>query len=101
MAYADQYDLSQDPTFIKRMYVAMVTAAINVAGETKSPMGDVKYSKRQALATAVLRDPDAHLRMFSLAVVQNAAITGASNDGDIQFTANSVWDDLAGVTALD
>lgn len=101
MAYVDQYDLAQDTAFRKKIHVAMATAGIAVAGEDKSSMGDVKYSKRQTLAHEVLRTPSQFIDMFALAVIQNAAITGSSTDNDIQFTVNSVWDDLAGVTALD
>lgn len=175
MAYIDQHDLSNDAFFRKKMFVAMATAAVAVAGEAKSSMSDVKYSKRQALAQQVLVNPNAYISQFALAVVQNAAvalgatvnISGSTNaypivvttaaahglstgdtvriadhlintsangtwtatnltsttfsipvagngigvgtgriaelptDSDIQFTANSIWDDMAGVTALD
>lgn len=101
MAYADQYDLAQDTIFRKRIHIAMATAAINVAGEPQAEMSDAAYSKRQALATQALRTPGAFVEVFALAVAQNPAITGASLDSDIQFTVNSVWNDMAGVTGLD
>lgn len=101
MAYVDQYDLSQDPAFRKKIYVAMATAAINVAGEAQQSLSDSAYSKRQTLAHQVLRAPNDYVEQFSLAVTQNAAITGSSLDSDIQFTVNAVWSDMAGVTGLD
>lgn len=74
MGYIDQHDLSQDAAFRKKIYIAMATAAINVAGESKGVMSDAKYSKRQTLATQVLRTPDSYVAVFAYAVVQNVAI---------------------------
>jgi hypothetical protein len=175
LGYIDQYDLAQDLSFRKKISVAMATAGVAVAGESQGVMSPVKYSKRQALAKAVLNSPTVWLEQFALAVVQNAAVTtlapvnissstnaypivvttaaahglstgdtvrieahlvntaangtwtatnltsttfsipvagvgiGAAtgrttelpSDSDIQFTVNSVWDDMAGVTGLD
>ena len=55
-------------------------------------------NKRAWLAATVLRDPIAWIDKFTLAVASNAAIVTGSTDGDIQFTVNSIWDDMAGVT---
>ena len=74
MGYIDQHDLSQDAAFRKKVYVAMVTAAVAVAGEAKAGMSDPKYSKRQFLATQVLSAPDSHVGRFAFGVVQNGAI---------------------------
>lgn len=103
MAYTDQASLADDPTFRSTVRVALATAAIQVMGEDKASYSDAQYGKRQALAYEVLRAASSgvYLEMFVWAVVQNAAITGASTDQDIQFTVNSVWDDLAGVRIND
>lgn len=100
MAYTDQAALANDVTFRDRVRVAIVTAAIAVMGETQTGT-DQQYGKRQALAYAMLTNSGGYLERFAWGVVANAAITGASNDGDIQFTVDSLIDDMAGVTQQD
>ncbi len=101
MAYADQAALAIDPAFQLRLKVAMATAAVQVAGEDKAQMSDAVYAKRQALAGDVLRQPAKWVESFAWAVTSNAAITSSSGDSDIQFTVNSMWSDIAGVTGTD
>jgi hypothetical protein len=98
MTYADQAALAIDTAFRARVRMAVVTAAKDVMGETQ-PGSDAEYGKRQALAAHVLTDGgSADLERFAWAVTSNAAVTSSSLDSDIQFTVNSLWDDLAGVT---
>ncbi|GII89629.1 hypothetical protein Ssi03_76190 [Sphaerisporangium siamense] len=101
MAYIDQANLAADATFQLRLKVAMATAATQIAGEAKAQMSDAVYAKRQALAADVLRQPAKWVESFAWAVTSNAAITAASLDSDIQFTVNSMWSDIAGVTGTD
>lgn len=74
MGYIDQFDLANDVAFRKKVSVAMAVAGVAVAGEAKSAYGDVKYSKRQALARQVLTTPSAYLEQFTLGIVQNVAV---------------------------
>lgn len=106
MVFADQVALAQDQDFRDRVRMAAVTAAVNVAGEAQSGLPVAAYQKRQVLANRVLTsagygERGEVLDMFAWAVAQNAAITVASSDSDIQFTVNSVWSDCAGVHVLD
>lgn len=101
MTFIDQATLATDATFQLRLKVAMMTAAVQVAGEAKNAMSDAAYIKRQTLATDVLRQPAKWVESFAWAVASNNAVTGASQDSDIQFTVNSMWSDVAGVTGLD
>jgi hypothetical protein len=102
MAYVDQATLADDVTFRARIRVAIMTAAVQVQGEAKSGFSDAQYGKRQALATAILATGGSdYIDRFSWAVATNVAVTAASTDSDIQFTVNSMWDDLAGVTEND
>jgi hypothetical protein len=100
VAYVDQAALADDETFRGRVRVAMVTAAINVMGEAKET-DDQIYGKRQALAYQVLTNSGSYVDQFSWSVAANVAITASSIDSDIQFTVNSLWDDLSGVRAND
>lgn len=101
MAFEDQAALAVDETFRLRVRVAVVTAAKDVMGEAKGSLTDTVFAKRQSFAYTVISNSAGYLDRFVWGVVSNAAITGASSDGDIQFTVNSLWDDLAGVTATD
>lgn len=96
MSLLDQAQLAQYEGFRDRVLLAAVQAAVNVASE--APSGDSrKDSLRATLATNVLNDPEGYRDRFAWGVAQNVAVTFTSNDGDIQFTVNSLWDGIAGV----
>jgi hypothetical protein len=101
VSYATQAALATDEAFRLRVRVSIVTAAKDVMGEAKGVMTDTVFNKRQELAHQVINNSAGYLDRFSWAVISNAAITGASTDSDIQFTVNSLWGDLAGVSITD
>lgn len=103
MSYTDQAALAADAQFRDRARVALATAAVQVMGEAQASYTDTQYGKRQALAYQVLQAAAGGmwLEAFVWATVSNAAITGVSADGDIQFQVNAVWDDIAGVRITD
>ena len=98
MAYTDQYDLSQDAIHRKRVQIAMAVAATQIGGEAQASFTVEQWDKRAQLAADVLRDPLAWIDKFAIAVGSNAVIVVGSTDNDIQFTVDSIWDDMAGVT---
>lgn len=98
MSFETQADLAVDAIFLKKIRVAMAKVAILIAGETQSALTPEQWDKRQALATAVLNDPDVWEAEFAIATVTNEAITGSSLDSDIEFQVTAQWDDMAGVT---
>lgn len=174
---SDQSALAEDLAFRARVRLAVITAAVAVAGEAVGGMGLNKYDKRQRLAASVLNSPDGYVPRFAYGCATNTTVAGgyglpvaitgstAANpsvvttaavhglvagdciviaghltntainggwtvvaapttttftvaalgigagtagtvrkmppDADIQFTVNSLWDDMAGVTALD
>lgn len=75
MGLLAQYDLSNDNGFKKQVGMSMITAAVNVAGETKGALTDPAYSKRQTLAYAVLNNPTSLLTQFCLTVAQAGAVS--------------------------
>lgn len=96
MAYVDQAALAADVTFRSRVRVAMTTAGVQIAAEAKGAQDANVYGKRQMLAHEVLLGSGGnYLDAFAWAVTQNAAITAASLDSDIQFQVNAVWNALA------
>lgn len=74
--------------FRQQVLLAMVTAAVAIANE---PVETPLHAARAVLATQVVAEPYRFLTSFALSVASNPAITAASNDGDVQFTVNSIW----------
>jgi hypothetical protein len=101
VSYATQAALAEDTAFQARVRVAIVTAAVDVMGEAKGVMSDTVFNKRQSFAYQVISNSNGYLDRFVWGVVANVAITGASVDSDIQFTVNSLWSDMSGVTITD
>lgn len=95
--FPDSADLAVNPSFVRRVTVAMVTAAIAVAQEAQEPSPGTDYWRlRRALSVNVLQDPDAWAPKFSWAVAVNTVVTAESSDSDVQWTVNSVWASMAG-----
>lgn len=98
MAYADIYNAANDEMFQGRCQVAMWKAAQDILSE--DPQSD-NHSQRFDWATAVLRNT-ARISKIQLAmqILKNSTIAsspGSASDGDIQFQANSVIDDLISI----
>lgn len=94
MALSDMTDLATWPTFIRRVTAAATTAAVAIGAEEFD--GTNYRLQRRALVKQVLEDPTLWGTRFAYAVAQNPAVTFASDDNDVQFTVNSVWDAMAG-----
>lgn len=97
MSLATQYELAQDQTFVQRVTVAMIQAAIAIANESAAVPN---HALRARHAARVLNEPEHFAPGFALGVVSNPAVTAESTDPDIQFTVNSNWDAFAGTSAL-
>lgn len=94
-ALADIDYLAGRPEFLARVRAAMVKAAVAVGAES----GDVAqehFRLRRALSVNVLAAPEVWAPRFALAVATNPVITMTSNDGDIEFTCDSMWNAMAG-----
>lgn len=101
MAYTDQATLANNSTFISRVQVAMMTAAIQIGAESEGSDATVENKRQQLVAKVVVGGGVNTITMFVWAVVTNAVITSSSLDSDIQFQVNSVWNTLAGVMPSD
>ncbi len=97
MSLGAQYALAQDRTFVQRVTVAMIQAAIAIANESAAGQN---HTLRARHAARVLNEPEHFAPGFALGVASNPAITAESTDSDIQFTVNSNWDAFAGTSAL-
>jgi hypothetical protein len=99
MALLDQANLAADTTFIARVQMAIVTAALQIVGEDPGSDVDVSY-RRQSLGINVLGDPAGHAARFAWAVASNPVITADATDSDIAYTITTIWSDLAGVVSV-
>src|SRR5688500_15655926 len=78
MAYRDQWNLATDDNFLRRVEVAMCSAAISIQGEST---GTANHTNRANYAKLVLNNPEGYMPLFSMAVcAYNAALTAASAD---------------------
>lgn len=91
---SDIADLAVNPTVVRRVTAATVTAAVAIGNETYD--GSQYRIARRALATQVLKQADDWGAVFAWAVAANPSITVASPDTDIEWTISSVWDAIAG-----
>jgi hypothetical protein len=90
-------ELAELESFRRRIRAAMIPAAKDVAAEAVDPNDPQRSQQRRGLALNVFGDIAKYTAVFSILVATNPVITSGSNDGDIQFTVNSVWDAVAGV----
>lgn len=98
MEFSEQIELAEDGLFQSRVRQAAITAAVQIMAETPTAGAEGTHQKRTALASRILSDPTGMQRAWAYAVVTNPAITAESVDSDIQWTINSLWDAMAGVT---
>jgi hypothetical protein len=113
---AEIYELGYNQNFKENIQVAILKAATQVSGEDPSGMSDEKRDKRHNLATAVIGSPGGYSIIFAnicaaqsglysvITVEEDDSLTytgGGTLDGDIEFTVDSVWDDVAGVSYVD
>ncbi len=101
MPFVDSYATANDATFRQRLRVVIVKASVFVLSEVQSPHL-VLNTKRGIYASKVLMDGgQSQLDPFAYAVVAGGIITTQSPDADVEFTVNSVFNALAGVTGED
>lgn len=97
MSMETQYALAKQQTFVQKVTVAMIQAAIAIANES---VATPNHDLRARHAARVLNEPEHFAPGFALGVASNPAIKAESTDSDIQFTVNSNWDAFAGTSAL-
>lgn len=100
VAYVDQYALAVDAVFRQKVQVAVTIAARDVQGEPIGSRTATHQAKRQQLARSIILSPTQYTERFAWMVAANPSVNPAV-DSDIQFTVNSVFDDVAGVDDTD
>ncbi len=99
MDFLGQIELAEDGVFQARVRQAAITAAVQIMADkpANTPQAIAKHALRAKLALDVLRSPSTWARPMAAMVASNVSIDGDSPDGDIQWTVNAMWDQIAGV----
>lgn len=92
MTAAEQYDLSHDTLFLRRVQMIIQKSAIAIAAEDPAT---ANHAQRVAFGNKVLMNPSGYAELMAQGVTTNAAITISSTDSDIEFTVNSEWNAYA------
>lgn len=92
--YTNDYANTLNNNFIDQITIAMLNAAVAVAGEANTVTG---HALRTAFATKVLLNPQAYTPCFVLAVVSDDATAPGATDTAVQTRVNSLINAFAGV----
>ncbi len=113
------YQLAYNSEFKKRISSSIAIAASAISGEDPTSYGGAGSAwsnKRHSLATRVINDNTGFAKIFSINSAAQTGLNtvieinpdgslnyigGGSLDSDIDFTINSLWDDVAGVSYED
>lgn len=100
MTFLEQVARAEDGEFQMQIRQAAVTRAIEIMGlaPVNTPEDIEIHRKRAALAREVLLDANRLARAFAPAVASNPGLGETFTDGDLQYTLNTYWDALAGIT---
>jgi hypothetical protein len=95
MTLAEQLIWSADAENIAKVRQLLCKAAVAVCAESSST---ANHATRVAFAVAVLGNPTAAGSAAVFPVATNPALTTTPSDADLEFTVNSMFSALAGVT---
>ena len=106
MAFLESGYLAEDVEFKKRVMIALLTAAKDIMAEVNTTTA---HSQRVTYASKVIANPVDEAANATNLIVTNTSIVASFNknitrytttatDSDIQFTVNSLFNALAGVS---
>lgn len=95
-----KWQIATSPDFKARIKVLLIGSCIDIIGEDPANKSSAYIEKRHSLAVQILNSPEFFIERFAFAVVSynSSIITTESSDSDIQWTINTVFSDIAGVT---
>ena len=94
--FLEQAQLLTNEDFLKRVKIAVIKIATQVAGEVIDPNKTMLGEKRHKLAHQILIG-DMTLNFAKAIVSANTDINAESTDADLEFMGSSVFNDIAGV----
>lgn len=99
MALLDEYNLSQDATFLRRVAMAAERKAVAISAETRAGLGS---TARQKFARQVLADPLGQANGLAVALARDTTIAAKAADPltitDAEITgalSDAVWNGYA------
>lgn len=99
MALLDQALLANDPTFLLRVRVAAIGAAVSISNESTTT---ANHPQRDQLAVNVLTQPDNYKVMFAAAIAtQSSVINDATQNGTVTLNSTNTPAQGALVTDTD
>lgn len=93
-SYTNQAALAVNPTFIERVELAAVSAALDVYNEAPGTTG---HSARAAMARQVVESPDPWARVLAWGVAADVSISAATTDTALKSRIAAIWNTYAGV----
>lgn len=91
------YELVQNDTFNIRTEMLLIKSCNAIVGEDTTTYSYATVVKRHNLCMNVYADITEYRMRFVRAIAAQGTLTTSSSDNDIEFTINSVFNDLAGV----
>ena len=106
MTFNEQINLAQHGDFKRQVKMAIIKSALDIAGETPASPANVPLDDaRHALAVNIFADiavgDSIWLTRFAYACAANNNLVAAqtsNTDADVQFTVNTIYNDMAGVS---
>ena len=96
MAYLDQANLANDPSFKARVQAAMIGGALTIQGEASTVAG---HYRRVSLSVLILNNPAAYAALFVQSVATDpSVISDATAAGTVTITAGNAATQAALVT---
>lgn len=95
-----KYQTAVNPDFKARIKILLIGSCIDIIGEDPANKTTAYIEKRHSLAVQILNNPEMFIERFAFAIVSynSSTINLDSPDGDIQWTINTVFSDIAGLT---
>lgn len=91
------YELMADADFVSKTEMLLIKACNSIAGEDTTTYSYTTVTKRHNLTQKIYLNTPEYKGIFIRAICAQGTLTSSSSDNDIEFTINSVFNDIAGV----
>lgn len=95
--FEDSAELADSPAFKRRVQVALMTTARDIAIEATDVTDPQRTLQRRGLAQNIFANPEHYTTVFAWLVASVTTITRRSNDAAIQTNVTAAWNMVAGV----
>jgi hypothetical protein len=88
VALTDDFGLTQDGLFLRRVQMAIVSTALAVQSEATST---ANHAARSAFALAILANPPGYAQMMASGMSVDGATSAASTDAQLETRASAIF----------